>query len=53
MLEKNEEGVDWCGSNNLGEEQVLGEVSEWVQKESVLESTHRCDSIENYGGERT
>ena len=35
------------------EEEFIGEVSEWVRKESFLESTHRRDSIEDPGGERT
>ena len=26
------------------EEEVLGEFSEWVRKESILESTHHCYS---------
>ena len=32
MFEKEEEVVDWCGASNLGEEDVIGEVSGWVQK---------------------
>ena len=36
---------------NLYDEEVLGKVSEYVRKESVLESTHRCDSREDNGGE--
>ena len=31
-FKKDEEGVDWFGSRCLGEEEVLDEVSEWVQK---------------------
>ena len=27
MFEKDEEGVDWCGARNLGEEEVPGAVS--------------------------
>ena len=40
MFDKDEEGVDWCGASSLGEEEVIGEVSGWVRKESVFESTH-------------
>ena len=29
---KDEVGFDWCGSRRLGDEEVLGEVSEWVRK---------------------
>ena len=29
-FKKDEEVVDWCGSRCLGEEEVFGEVSEWV-----------------------
>ena len=36
-----------------GGEEVLGEVSEWVRKESVLKSNHRRDNGEDPGGERT
>ena len=32
MFEKDEEGVDWCGTRNLREEEVLSEVSGWVRK---------------------
>ena len=32
MSKKDEEGVDWCGARNIGEEEVLGEVSVWVRK---------------------
>ena len=48
-----EEEFYWCGVMCLREEEVPGEVSEWVQKESVLESTRHCDSREYPGGERT
>ena len=53
MFEKDEEGVDWCGARNLREEEVIGEVSGWVQKESVLESTHHRYSREDPRGEGT
>ena len=29
MFENEEEGVDWCGTKSLGEEEVLGEVLGW------------------------
>ena len=51
MFKKDEEGVDWFGASNIGEEEVLGEVSGWVLKYSVLLSTHQRDSIEDTVGE--
>ena len=53
MFDKDEGVFDWCGARNLREEEVIGEVSVWVQKESVLESNHHCDSIEYPGGKGT
>ena len=41
-----EEGVDWCGTRILWEEEVLREVSGWERKGSDLESTHHHDSRE-------
>ena len=53
MSERDEEGVEWCGSSNLWEEEILLEVSRWVRKGSELNSTQHCDSIEEPGGEET
>ena len=36
MFKKDEEGVEWCGARNLEEEEVIGDFSGWVHKESVL-----------------
>ena len=32
MFKKDEEGVEWSCERNIGEEEVLGEVSGWVRK---------------------
>ena len=32
VFEKDEEGVEWCGSRNIGEEEVIGEVSGLARK---------------------
>ena len=47
MFKKDEEVFDWCCARNIGEEDVLGEVSEWVRKESFLGLTRHCDSRED------
>ena len=53
MFDTYEEGFDQCGKRIIGEEEVLGEVSVWVQKEYVLKSNHHRDSTEDPGGEGT
>ena len=51
MFKNYQEAVDWCGPTIIGEEEVLGEVSGWLQREYVLKPTHHYDSREDNGGE--
>ena len=50
VFKKDEEGVDWYGLRNILEEEVIVEVSGWVQKGYEIESTHHHYSRENPGG---